>query len=75
MKDGKGHVIQAGEKYAEVAYLEKKSQRGKVVKYANLRKENTVYIHVAEVAVTNIDVNEDLQMDISEYIYVSESTL
>ena len=74
LKDGHGHLIYAGSKYAEVEYLTKECQRGKKVKYSK-SKQAPVLIYINEVAVTNIDMDPNLNMCMSEYIYVSEAVL
>ena len=75
LTDTNGHTIIKGEKYAEVVYLQKTIQRGCKVKYEMPKKSPNVYLHIGEVAVTNIEVNVDLSMHVNEYIYVSNATL
>ena len=65
--DTNGHHILSGERYAEVRYLQRYEQKRKFVKYQRPKKEQFILIHVAEVFVTNVALDEDLCMDIRVY--------
>ena len=62
MPDANGHYILSGEQYAEVGYLQKK-------------RWVTARLHVAEVFVTNVALDEDLSMDIYEYQSIFDAAL
>ena len=67
MSDANGHYILSGEQYVEVGYLQKKDEKRRAVRYQHPKKQQSIYIHVAEVFVTNVALDEDLSMDIYEY--------
>ena len=67
MKDSYGHIIAKGEPYLTVVYLEFKSQSRKNVQFGMSRNLTPAYIHIGEVFVTNIQMDENLSMDIQEY--------
>ena len=75
MSDANGHYILSGEQYAEVGYLEKKDQKKRVVRYQHSKKQQSIYIHVAEVVVTNFALDEDLSMGIYEYQSIFNAAL
>ena len=66
-RDANGHYILAGKNYLEVSYLQKVGQKRREVFYQRPKKYEPVLIRVAEIFVSNIDMNEDLCMDINEY--------
>ena len=68
MSDANGHYILSGEQYAEVGYLQKKDEKKRVVRYECLKKQQSIYIHVAEVFLTNAALDEDLSMNISQFL-------
>ena len=67
MNDDCGHYICAGEKYAEVCYLQKKSEGKRRVSYERIKSMTSVHIIIAEIFVTNIDLAADLKMTKEEY--------
>ena len=75
MSDVNGHYILSGEQYAEVGYLQKKDEKKRVVRYQHPKKQQSIYIHVAQVFVTNVALDEDLSMDIYEYQSISNAAL
>ena len=60
-------VIQIGESFLKVRYLEKVQDNRKGVKFMVSKFFSPVYINLAEVFTTNIEVSVDLQMQIEEY--------
>ena len=62
--DSNGHSIVSGEHYAEVGYLQKKNEKKRIVRYTHPKRQQSIYIHIAKIFVTNIALNEDLCMDI-----------
>ena len=73
--DSCGHSILQGEKYTQVFYLQKLNQKRNVVSYQHPKKQRIIYIHIAEVFVTNIALDEDLTMSIDEYQSIFEAAL
>ena len=73
--DGYGHCVLAGECYAEVFYLQNKDENSSTVKYQRLKKAQHAYIHIAEIFVTNVALDEDLCMDKYEYQSILNGTL
>ena len=67
MSDVNGHYILSGEQYAEVGYLQKKDEK-RVVQYECPKKQQSIYIHVAEAFVTNAALDEDLSMKINQFL-------
>ena len=74
MADEHGHAILIGSKFIKVIYLSKAEQRAKHVRFVKT-KQSPALIYVAEVAVTNVELDENLCMHIDEYNYVSEAVL
>ena len=72
MIDENGHNIMSAELYLEERYLQKEAQKKKGVQYQRQKKLHHILIHVAEVFITNITLDADLCMDISEYQIHSE---
>ena len=62
--DSNGHSIVSGEHYAEVGYLQKNNEKKRIVSYTRPKRQQSIYIHIAEIFVTNTALNEDLCMDI-----------
>ena len=56
-----------GEKYAEVNYLQKKGEGKRKICYERIKSITSVYILIAEIFITNIDLDADLKMSNSEY--------
>ena len=75
MSDANGHYILSGEQYVEVGYLQKKDEKRRAVRYQHPKKQQSIYIHVAEVFVTNVALDEDLSMDIYEYQSILNAAL
>ena len=73
--DSNGHSIVSGEHYAEVGYLQKNNEKKRIVSYTRPKKQQSIYIHIAEIFVTNIALNEDLCMDIDEYQSIFNAAL
>ena len=72
IEDKYGHCILAGEPYFEVTYLQQVSGMvGRKVKYIQ-PKEERVLIHVSEVFITNIEVN-NLELSGDEYQSILEA--
>ena len=67
MVDKNGHTILVGDWFAEVTYLQKKSQSAKYVKYERSLREQHVFIHIGEIFTTNILIDANLKMSIEEY--------
>ena len=66
--DEHGDYIKAGEKYLAINYLNLENDWGKKqVKYERTRNNKDVFIHLTEIFATNLVLNEDLKMEISEY--------
>ena len=66
--DEYGHCILEGEKYLLVNYLNLKDDTGKKhIKYERPRKSKDAVIHLAEIFASNIALNADLKMNISEF--------
>ena len=75
LSDTNGHSINSGEQYAEVGYLQKQSEKKGDVQYQRPRKRQSIFIHMAEVFVTNVALNEDLCMDLYEYQSIFHAAL
>ena len=67
----KNQQIQIQMRLSEIAqmtfYLQKESQKEKAMWYQHPKKLHHIRIHVAEVFITNTNLNADLCMDINEY--------
>ena len=69
LRDNFGHCIVQGEQFATIRYLDRGSESLKkgTVKFQRQRKDADVFIHLAEILATNIELNESLTMKISEH--------
>ena len=65
--DASGHSILSGEQYAEVGYLQKQDEKKRIVRYQHPKIQESIFVHMAEIFVTNVALNKDLCMDIHEY--------
>ena len=65
--DASGYSILSGEQYAEVGYLQKQDEKKRIVRYQHPKIQESIFIHRAEIFVTNVALNGDLCMDIYEY--------
>ena len=73
--DSNGHSIVSGEHYAEVDYLQKNNEKKRIVSYTRPEKQQSIYIHIAEIFVRIVALNEDLCMDIDEYQSILNAAL
>lgn len=62
LSDASSHYILSGEQHTEVGYLQKHNE--KYVRYQCPKKQQSVFIHMAEIFIINILLYEDLCMDI-----------
>ena len=73
MSDNNGHYIISGEQYAEVGCFvkKKKDEKKRVVQYQCPKKQRSIYIHVVEVFVTNVALDEIflwIYMNINQFL-------
>ena len=73
MSDANGHYIISGEQYAELGCFvkKKKDEKKRVVQYQCPKKQQSIYIHVAEVFVTNVALDEIflwIYMNINQFL-------
>ena len=61
------HSILSGEQYTEVEYWQKQDEKKHTVRYHHPKKQQNIFIHMAEIFVSNDVLNEDLCMNIYEY--------
>ena len=73
--DTSGHSILYGEQYAEVGYLQKQDEKKHIVRYQYPKKQESMFIHMAEIFLTKVALNEDLCMDIYEYQFIFHAAL
>ena len=66
LTDENGHHILSGEQYLEIVYLEKKRTKKGKVKYQRPKKYKLIFIHIAEVCITNVALDKNLCMDLNE---------
>ena len=74
-QDSNGYSIVSGEHYAGVGYLQQNNEKKGIVSYTRPKKQQSIYIHIAKIFVTNIALNEDLCMDIDEYQSIFNAAL
>ena len=67
LNDENGSHILFGEQSLEIVYLQKKEQKKTKVKYHHPKKYKPIFIHIAEVLITNVALDENLCMDLNEY--------
>ena len=67
LRDENGHIILAGDMYAEINWLEKITEGKKLIKYQWPRESSLVLMCFHEIFVTNAALNESLSMSIGEY--------
>lgn len=65
--DSFDHNILAGDKSAEVFYLQHHEEEKNMIKYQQPKEQQSVYICVAEVFAMNIVSDADLKMSVKEY--------
>ena len=70
-----GHHILSGEQYLEIVYLEKKRTKKGKVKYQRPKKYKLIFIHIAEVCITNVALDENFCMDLNECQYVMAAAI
>ena len=63
--------IYAGERFLRVRYLEKSHESSRSVQYRISNFFPPVYVNLAEVFTTNIELNDKMQMNINEYRSIS----
>ena len=66
MMDDFGHAILAGEKYAEIIYLDS-DIRKKKIKYKQPRRIKQIFVHMDEIFITNIALDTNLVMNMEEF--------
>ena len=54
-----GHHILSEEQYFEIVYQQKKEQKKTKVKYQNPKKYKLIFIHIAEVFISNVAMDEN----------------
>ena len=67
LTDKNGRHILSGEQYSEIVCLQKKEQKKIKVKYHCPKKYKLIFIHIVEVFITNVALDENLRMDLNEY--------
>ena len=72
--DDGGHAVVTGERYAKVLYLQKQSESKKHAKYEHPQKQTQALLHIEEVFATNILIDANLKMDITEYQSILSAT-
>ena len=75
LSEANGHSILSGEQYAEVEYLQKQDEKKHVVRFQRLRKQQSIFINMDEIFVTNVALNEDICLDIYEYQFIFHAAL
>ena len=75
ISDVSGHTILCGEQYVEVCYLQKRDEKRNIVRYQQPKKFQSIYIHIADMFVTNVALNADLCMEIYEYQSILDAAL
>ena len=75
VEDAFGHIVEEGEWYAKVSYLQKYDENQRYVKYERSRKQREVLIRIAEVFATNIVLESDLKMAREEYQAIESAAL
>ena len=67
LRDQYGHYILTGEKYAEICYLQEKREGKQKIIYERTKSITFAYILIAEIFITNIELDVDLKMSKTEY--------
>ena len=65
--DTSSHSILSGEQYAEVGYLQKQDEKKHIVRYQHPKKQESIFIHIVSIFVTEVVLNKDLCIIIYEY--------
>ena len=58
-----------------LAISRKNNEKKRIVSYTRPEKQQSIYIHIAEIFVLNVALNEDLCMDIDEYQSIFNAAL
>ena len=58
-----------------MCYLEKRDEKINIVRYQQPKKFQNIYIHFAEIFVTNVALDADLCVEIYEYQSIQDAAL
>ena len=67
LSDANSHSILSGGQYTEVEYWQKQDEKKHIVRYHHPKTQQNIFIHMAEIFVSIVVLNEDLCMDIYKY--------
>ena len=75
LSDANSHSVLSDEQYTEVRYVQKWDEKKHIIRYQHPKKQQNIFIHMTEIFVTNVALNDDLCMDIYEYQSIFHAAL